>query len=376
MGDLARRLNSAFGLKPLARKITAIGRLRKKCRKYDRMIFLGNILTADAKRRDYSLAYYHPDRAMAEMDKYLWAVPAAPTPFVGEAPAPGRYGDAIINSQQFRHPVDLVVPKPLDVCRIFFTGSSTAFCSGAPSDETTITGYLQKMLSEQRSPDTGRIYEAVNASHAGWASTYERLWIEMRLSEMEPDIVIQFSGNNDAHWGARHFPTDWMRSYHEQLFYLIAETWYRYFGKTELIDVVPRETGLIPPEQVAKTLLKNVRQVMCLLLAQNVHYIFILQPSISETRKVLSEREARLRSSDETVDYFNQCYREMRTLIEPLMSQFEAMGGNQFFSYFDYSDVFDNCDQAQEVFMDSYHFGDRGNELIAARLYQDLQPYT
>jgi hypothetical protein len=64
----------------------------------------------------------------------------------------------------------------------------------------------------------------------------------------------------------------------------------------------------------------------------------------------------------------------MRKLLEPLLSRFEATAGNRLFSYLDYSDVFDGCSQAQEVFMDSYHFGDRGNELIAARLYQDLKP--
>jgi lysophospholipase L1-like esterase len=372
--DAVRTGNSTFGLKSLVRNISAANKLRRKFRKYDRMVFLGNILATDDIRRDYSLAYHHPERAMAEMDEYLWAVPAIPTPFVGEAPAPGRYGAAIINSQQFRHPVDLVVPKPRDLCRIFFTGSSTAFCSGAPDDETTITGYLQKMLNDNHTSATGRSCEVVNASHAGWASSYERLWIEMRLSEMQPDVVIQFSGNNDAHWGARHFPVDWMRSYHEQLYYLIAAAWYRLFGKAELVDIAPREAGLVPPERVARTLLKNVRQLMCMLPEQQVHYIFILQPTLSETRKPLSDREARLRSGDETIDYFNRCYREMRKLLEPLLSRFEATAGNRLFSYLDYSDVFDGCSQAQEVFMDSYHFGDRGNELIAARLYQDLKP--
>ena len=373
MSGVTRTFSSGFGLRALKCRIEAVNQLRRKFRKYRRMIFLGDILATAAERQDYAAAYHDPERVMAEMSEYLWAVPAVPTPFVGEAPAPGRYGSAIINSQQFRHPVDLVVPKPAGVCRIFFTGSSTAFCSGAPDDASTITGYLQEILARQHTPFTGRSYEVVNASHPGWASTYERLWIEMRLADMEPDVVIQFSGNNDAHWGARHFPVDRMRSYYEQLYYLAAAAWYRLFGGGELADVSPRAAGLIPPDQVAKTMLKNIRQVLCLLPAQKAHYLFILQPTIAETEKPLSKREASIRSADETVDYFRHCYREMRITLEELLAEHGAREGERYFRYFDYSDVFDDCREDQEVFMDSYHFGDRGNELIAARLFEDLR---
>jgi hypothetical protein len=238
----------AIGLSPAAwaRRARVIGDLRKKLHKYERNIFLADRLKTDARRKDYAKAYHDPGRALAQMHTYLWAVPAVPTPFVGEAPRPGRYGAAVISAQQFRHPCEITVPKPGGRYRIFFTGASTAFCSGAPSEETTISGYLQAMLSKRLAERDGSACEVVNAAYPGWASAYERLWIEMKLSRLEPDIIIQFSGNNDAHWGIRNFPVDWMRSYHEQLFFMMAAAWYRYLGKNPLTDVVARHADPIP----------------------------------------------------------------------------------------------------------------------------------
>jgi hypothetical protein len=355
------------------RRTRAIGDLRRKLRKYERTIFLGQRLKTHAMRQDYSQAYHRPERALMELHSYLWAVPAVPTPFVGEAARPGRYGSAVINRQQFRHPREVAVPKPPGTHRIFFTGASTAFCSGAPGEDTTITGYLQSMLNSLLAADAP-VCEIVNAAYPGWASAAERLWIDLRLSKLDPDIIVHFSGNNDAHWGARCFATDWMRSYHEQLFFLMADAWHRYFGKAPLTDVVPRQAEPIPPDQVARTLVENIRPLVHQLPTRGIDYLFILQPTIAETGKALSPREGRLRAEDPTIDYFSRCYRAMRPALEALAENADAAPGAPRFAYCDYSDVFDHCGADREVFLDAYHFGDRGNQIIADRLCRDLLP--
>jgi hypothetical protein len=40
----------------------------------------------------------------------------------------------------------------------------------------------------------------------------------------------------------------------------------------------------------------------------------------------------------------------------------------------DYSGIFDDKGLQEEIFLDPYHFGDRGNELIAAEILKDLVP--
>ena len=230
------------------------------------------------------------------------------------------------------------------------------------------------MLSGRLASGEKRTCEVINAAYPGWASAYERLWIEMRLSKLQPDIIVQFSGNNDAHWGVRNFATDWMRSYHEQLFFLMAAAWHGYFGKAPLIDVVARHADPIPPKQVAHTLIENIDPLVHLLPLRGIAYLFILQPTIAETGKPLSQREGRMRAQDPTGDYFSRCYRAMRPALEALAAPAETTTNGPRFGYRDYSDVFDHCGEEQEVFLDPYHFGDRGNEIIAARLCRDLLP--
>jgi hypothetical protein len=65
----------------------------------------------------------------------------------------------------------------------------------------------------------------------------------------------------------------------------------------------------------------------------------------------------------------------MRPELESLAASAGAPSTGPRFGYLDYSDVFDRCGAEEEVFLDSYHFGDRGNEIIAARLCDDLMPH-
>lgn len=362
----ANIVRSILGMRSLANRVRIVQQLKKKLKKYDRIAMVGD----DPHRKEKSLAYKNPEKANAEMSGYLWAVPTTPTPFVGEAPAPGRYGRHVINSQQFRHPVDIALPKPKSVYRIFFTGSSTAFSSGAPSDDTTISGYLQKLMDQRLTPQTNMRYEVVNAANPGWASTYERLWIEFKLIEMEPDMIIQFSGNNEAHWGARNYSTGWMRTYAEQLYWAMMSSWYLYFGKEQLQDVVPREDARISPERVARTLSRNIHACLRLLAELKVPYVFILHPTIAETAKALSAREQRMKENDETVTYFSTCYAAMRRMMEEI----RACENSDLVRLLDYSGIFDDRGANEEIFLDPYHFGDRGNEIIAARIFKDLSP--
>lgn len=72
-----------------------------------------------------------------------------PTPFVGSAPVPGEQDNAAINKLQFRSKKEVVTPKPSGVYRIFLTGGSTAYSSGAPSEDRTIGAYLERKLNEK-----------------------------------------------------------------------------------------------------------------------------------------------------------------------------------------------------------------------------------
>src|SRR5262249_36851264 len=105
-----------------------------------------------------------------------------------------------INDQQFRYNRTLESPKPAGTCRIFLVGGSTAFGTCARSNETTIAGYLERSLNREGAKFKRR-FEVVTAANANWISPHERIMIENRLLELEPDVVIALSGYNDVGCG-------------------------------------------------------------------------------------------------------------------------------------------------------------------------------
>ena len=62
----------------------------------------------------------------------LSAISGAVLDLIGK-PTPGQHGNAHINSMQFRAGKELEMPKPANTYRIFITGGSTAYGSGAPA---------------------------------------------------------------------------------------------------------------------------------------------------------------------------------------------------------------------------------------------------
>ena len=178
------------------------------------------------------------------------------SPSWGAVPGPGTRGNATINRQQFRSTRELPAQKEAGVTRIFITGGSVAFGAGAPSQDRTIGGYLEGELNRGLIEPRLRVYTLANPA---WASTQERILIENRLSEWQPDLVISFSGLNDMHWGQMGRDVMWFRTYHDQLFWSLNDSFQRLLGGGGLVDV--QETGDQPvaPPLVAARLAKNVQ---------------------------------------------------------------------------------------------------------------------
>jgi hypothetical protein len=338
---------------------------------------LGMLLRSEESRRNASVAYLDPGAALAGLDSMSWAPPNVPAPFVGCAPRPGVHGNATINSMHFRHDGELARPKPAGVIRIFVTGGSTAYGSGAPAQDRTISAYLGRLLPERPgahgdggAPASGTTFEVVNAANPGWSTTQERILVENRLAELEPDLVISLSGNNDVHWGQRRANVLWYRSYEDDMFRDVLDAALALRGAPELPENAPPEAEIVAPEVVAARLVRNVELAAHALALRGARYVFALQPTLATTRKPLTPRERGMLAAAKGKleghrDYFERCYaridEELRALRERLGEP--ARGA---FVYVDLAGAFD--DVADEIFVDSYHFGDRGNERVARAL--------
>lgn len=332
---------------------------------------LGMLLRTEESRRDAALAYVDPGEAMARFDSMSWAPPNVPTPFVGCAPRPGEHGNATINSMQFRHVGEIAVPKPAGAIRIFLTGGSTAYGSGAPDQERTISAYLERLLADRIGASaTSTRVEVVNAANPGWSTTQERILVENRLAELEPDLVISLSGNNDVHWGERRANVLWFRSYEDDMFRDVLDAALALRGEPVLPENAPPEAEIVAPEIVAARLARNVELAVHALALRGARYVFALQPTLATTRKPLTPRERTMLASAEDRlaghrDYFGRCYARIDAELRALRETFREpeLGA---FRYVDLTGAFDEV--TDEIFVDSYHFGDRGNERVARAL--------
>lgn len=327
---------------------------------------LGQLISPE-KISELAPAYENETAAATGLHGYTYSVPDVPTPFVGSAPRPGQTGNVFINSMQFRSTKEVTMPKPAGVCRIFLTGGSVIFGSGAPDQESIIAAYLERRLNADLSRETHATYEVFTMANQAWTSTQERIIIENRLSELAPDLVISFSGLNDVHWAGAGRDVFWFRTYADQNFFDLLNATRKLAGFPSMPDVIPNPRP-VPPEEVAARLEKNVRLSAAALVLKGSRYVFILQPVIVTTTKQLSPREQAIRQRfpASAATNFIDCYKVMRARL-PVIQQ-------DGYSYIDQSDVFASLTAKEEIFLDAYHFADRGNKFVADAITEAIRP--
>ena len=167
------------------------------------------------------------------------------------------------------------------------------------------------------------------------------------------------------HWGYDGYDVLWMRAYADDMFFGVLAVAWRDMGLGTLRDVAGKGAR-VPPPVVGARLEKNLRLALAALAPGGAPYVFALQPTMTVTRKALSARETaeaeRLaKEQPERAQYFRDCYAEIQRRAAAL----PAAG----LRYLDLTGVFDADGAGEEIFLDSYHFGDRGNRRIAQALF-------
>jgi hypothetical protein len=165
-----------------------------------------------------------------------------------------------------------------------------------------------------------------------------------------------------VHWGILGKDVIWFRTYADEFFQGLIRRVYALTDR-EMPEIIPLVTPEdIPPPLVARKLLKNVKLSTFALAQADADYVFVLQPTLATTGKRLTGRERKyLRYRD----YFQECYSRMDMELQSLHSQN--------FTYINLVGVFDQMDDQEDIFLDSYHFGDKGNEIVARQLYSHLK---
>ncbi|HET9062061.1 MAG TPA: SGNH/GDSL hydrolase family protein [Candidatus Binatia bacterium] len=119
----------------------------------------------------------------------------SPHRYLGYYPTPGyTKGKNRHNSLGYRGD-EIVVPKPAGELRIVCVGGSTTYDSDI---EDYRLAYPSRLEAELR----GRGYDnvtVINAGGAGWTSWESLIGFELRVLDLDPDIVINFDAINDVH---------------------------------------------------------------------------------------------------------------------------------------------------------------------------------
>ena len=230
----------------------------------------------------------------------------------GDELIPNQSTDSItINTLGFRG-AEFSEIKPSDTFRIFAVGGSTMFGAGATSDETTIPGYLQHILSER---DFEFDIEVINSGIQGADSNTELNLIEQKLVTFSPDLIIMYDGWNDLR--ANHSPD------------VVKENWEKIceFGKVNDFDV-----------------------------------IILLQPIAGFGNKVLTDQELKYAQTGE--DYTSNLLIESSLIYQNYAKNLSEI--TTCTKTFDIRNVFDA--ETEPIYWDQGHVSDRGNSIVAKSL--------
>ena len=279
-----------------------------------------------------------------------------------------------INSHGFRGH-DFSEKKDLDTYRIFIVGGSTTFGSGATSDDTTIPSLLQKKFEAIHSDQK---IEILNAGIGSAYSYSEKYLIENYLIKFQPDLIIIYSGGNDANnrYGVEYtvpgLPISQLTPYVEQTDFVgsvkkfIKEINYRspfvlmkiYKGMEQ--NFTPSESTTNQVQELWTTRMGEICK------ANNdvgIKTIILVQPMLGSGNKQLSTDEKILLENygaymEDTLDILNK--------IAGSLVELE----NICHGTYDLRMIFD--DVKEPLLFDHVHVTDLGNEIVAEEIYEIL----
>lgn len=267
-----------------------------------------------------------------------------------------------INSFGFRGD-EITIEKSNEIIRIFMVGGSTTFGAGATSDDNTIPVLLQQKL-EKSNPMKN--IEVINAGIPFADSFRETYLIKNKILQFQPDIIIIYDGWNDAHHKKVYDNVlGKSENQEENIFKFKNFPFYR--TPFVINTILEQNSSEIEDKDVDKNqIIKNWKNHMLDLCETNnqkeIKTFVIVQPLIGTGNKILTSSETKFlnQSNSNTIDIMYGLSKEVKTLS--FMCTDTA----------DFTDVFDDVNVP--IFTDQGHMSDLGNEIIAEKIANIVNP--
>jgi len=275
-----------------------------------------------------------------------------------------------INNEGFRGS-EISKEKSDNTYRIFMVGGSTTFSSGSTSDNTTITGYLQQNFDQS---EVNKKIEVINAGHDGMFSWDETEIIKNKIVNYDPDLIIVYNGINDLQYSYKYIEkfmsnksyfnkiedkSRGMTSFYKTL--IVANLFSKSISESinESQVTKPLDTEHIS-ERIS--LWKNKQIENCKIGNEyGFDTLIILQPMIDTDKKPLTEFEEK---ASKSVKNWPSYYQLFANEFEKLDIFCENTA--------DLRNVFEEIEEP--LFYDWQHPGDKGNKIIADRIFEIILP--
>ena len=276
-----------------------------------------------------------------------------------------RLSNVTTNSKGFRGMRELIQPKPLGVRRVFVMGGSAAVGALASGDSATMPAQLEILLKTKYPNEQVEVF---NAGCAGFNSTQDVILLSTRILDLEPDLIVVFSGGTDINLAM--FP-EWEPGYHELIEAergLVTHPWYEHSAAYKFISMniphrVVLKEGTAHPE-VGSYYKGNVERMASLATGAGVRFLAVLQPALVVSSKKVTVKERATLEKALKRGGLRSNYPELARILYPAvqkaMAQVKLPSGAY---YLDGSDLFKGTDI--EAFSDAFHLTDTGYHFAA-----------
>ena len=274
-----------------------------------------------------------------------------------------HFGNIInINSEGFR---GQELNNNVETYRIFFVGGSTAFGAGTTTDSTSIPGYLQSFFNENESDIP---IEVVNAGVSGSYSYLESKYIQNKIINFDPDLIIVYDGWNDIHKNYDYYFSDsFINTPMETIFETALNNGYltlpEFFVRTYTIwkhDSFDRNFNESYMDEKTNSW-KNTWDNICKISKnKNFEMVITLQPILGSSNKELSSFEQKSFKKYDMIDVLSNYQKYADEL-----SNFDYCKNT-----IDLRDTFN--DVKKPLYFDGVHINDYGNKVVAKKIYDKI----
>lgn len=268
---------------------------------------------------------------------------------------------------------EFILKKESNMYRIVMLGGSTMYGVYATSDLSTIPSYLERKI-QRENPDFK--IEIINAGVNGSDSFDEVSFLTDRLLKLEPDMIFVYDGGNDLLNKINDeeiLEESWSTEI-EKLSKIIRN----YYKTAHLIEFLDRviqknifneqdiKSSDISEEMINKKIPLWSERWSNFCSSQDMNkkdIVVAVQPYLGTGEKKFSNWERSIKNNNmrtDVAEYFPLLVKNLKIIDEKCTKTL------------DLTDSFDV--NSETIFYDLIHVGDKGNEIMANRIYDEILP--